>query len=411
MQVADSGPGSLRAAVEAEGPRTVVFRVGGTIELLDPLSITEPAITIAGQTAPGGGILLKVNRHYGGPFFSIETGDVIVRHLRIRPGPTRKIPSSMSGLLIRSGARAVIIDHCSISWASDETVGIGGDVRDITVQWSAICEGLVNSTLGVPHGSGLAIADQRDDGLIPTRITLHHNLFANNRKRNPQITGSDTVVDCVNNVVYNHGIRALGLKMNGRLHVNYAGNFIVAGPSTEDTEEARHAMYIFTAVRAPMVQRGQIGPKGVYIYEQGNAAPRPMQGIDRPDWAPGWRSPERFEAPRVAETSAEQAFEQVLKDAGATLPRRDAVDLRILKEIASGGGRLIDHPDDVGGWPEISGGEPYPDGDGDGMADPWERNFRLDPADDSDGAADSDGDRFTNLEEFLNQTDPRRPDR
>ena len=153
----DSGPGSLRAAIDTEGPRIVVFRLGGTIELQSRLEITNPYITIAGQTAPGGGITLKTVPTYKKSAIKIETHDVIIRYIRSRPGPSSDISDSLDALEITGGYN-IIIDHSSFSWGTDEVIGIANDARDITIQWSIISEGLAN----VPddedsHGKGLLL--------------------------------------------------------------------------------------------------------------------------------------------------------------------------------------------------------------------------------------------------------------
>ena len=130
--------GSLRAACEAKGPRTIVFDVAGTIVLEKALRISEPYITIAGQTAPGGGICL---RNYG---LDIRTHDVVIRYLRVRPGDTMK--KETDSIAISSGSRDVIIDHCSASWSIDETLSVSGPgITNVTVQWCIISESLNDS--------------------------------------------------------------------------------------------------------------------------------------------------------------------------------------------------------------------------------------------------------------------------
>ena len=138
----DRGPGTLRTAIEAEGPRIVVFRVGGTIELDSMLEVSNPFITIAGQTAPGGGITLK-NRSSTRSPLRIVTNDVIVRYIRSRPGPNGG--TSCDGIQILSGASNVIVDHVSVSWAVDENINTWSETSNITIQWSIISEGLHES--------------------------------------------------------------------------------------------------------------------------------------------------------------------------------------------------------------------------------------------------------------------------
>jgi pectate lyase len=196
----DRGPGSLRAAVDAAGPRLVVFRTGGTIELQSPLAITHPFITIAGQTAPGGGITLK-----NGPAnlfapLQVKTHEVVIRYLRSRPGPSGKPSPNVDALTIADPQRTVynvIVDHCSFSWSTDEVVNVWYDAKDVTLQWCIMSEGLDKST----NPEGPASRGPLLGGRGSERISFHHNLIAHNRGRNPMIKSSG-VVDVVNNVVH-----------------------------------------------------------------------------------------------------------------------------------------------------------------------------------------------------------------
>lgn len=170
--LADTGPGSLRAAIETRGPRTIVFAVSGIIDLASPLTVRQPFLTLAGQSAPGDGICLR-----GYPFI-IATHDVIVRYLRVRLGDRHKIQSD--AFSIATPSRRVIVDHVSASWSVDETLSPSGDIQDITVQWSIIAESLLHSAHAKgKHGYG---------SLVPATggVTLHHNLWAHHNGRNPR---------------------------------------------------------------------------------------------------------------------------------------------------------------------------------------------------------------------------------
>lgn len=200
-------PGSLRAGVEAEGPRIVLFNVSGTIELVKKLQIKNPYITIAGQTAPGDGIALK---NYG---VTVKTNDVVIRHLRIHPGNFHAV----DGINFGSGAKNVVIDHCSVSWAVDENIGAetedicptepaGLCIHDITVQWSMVSEALWNSIHDEGrHSMALLLEDNIGN------LSFHHNLFAHNEQRHPRVKtggGDLSVIDFVNNVIYNFGTKS-----------------------------------------------------------------------------------------------------------------------------------------------------------------------------------------------------------
>ena len=384
----DSGPGSLRAAVEAEGPRTVVFDIGGTITLATPLRIRQPRITVAGQTAPGGGITLR-----GQPLL-ISADDVVVRYIRSRLGDEQRVEAD--AITIDRGRR-IILDHVSASWSVDETLSIGSRDRVIdavTVQWSIIAESLNLSTHAKgDHGYGSLVRGSRG-----ARFTFHHNLWASHRARMPR-PGNYLTPDLdpvgprfefTNNVFYNWG----------QGHAGY----------NADSDPATVSTYVFAA---NAYRRGP-DSTGAVIFEEESpvahawfeansmdgAVPAdpwgPVTGDDMPGYRltalPDWAAP-------ASETAA-QAWVSVLARAGAS-KSRDAVDTRIVAGVADGAGRIINSPGDVGGWPDLTPGMAWIDTDGDGMPDPWETANGLDPATD-DGAADRDGDGFTNLEDWLN---------
>ena len=258
----DSGTGSLRTAVEASGARTVVFRTGGTITLTSRLQITNPYITIAGQTAPGGGICLKGSGTWDSPLLSVETHNVIIRYVRLRQGAMTDSCDSRDGILIGSATPGavhdVVIDHCSISWSVDENVTIFYDPYNITVQWCIISEGLKSSTHeSGDHSMGMVIGwDGARD------ISVHHNLFAHNNARNPYINISGTV-DIVNNVLYNSGQETSTIgDLFARGVGNYVGNYDKrGGDSTE-----HYFLNIDTA-------QGE----GYDVYLQGNITPENLR--------------------------------------------------------------------------------------------------------------------------------------
>ena len=221
--VNDAGPGSFRAACEAEGPRIVIFRVSGLITLASPIVIKQPYVTIAGQTAPGDGICL---RNYT---FVVATHDVIVRYLRSRLGDLSR--QEADNITLAGGAENVILDHCSATWSVDEALSLAGNVSNVTVQWCLIAEGLNHSkhTKG-PHGYGSL---SRANG----PVTWHHNLWAHNNARNPRLGDNYgrppyPTFDVRNNVIYNYGEIASGLTQ-GVLKINYVGNYIRPGPDSK----------------------------------------------------------------------------------------------------------------------------------------------------------------------------------
>ena len=392
--LADSGPGSLRSAIETEGPRIVVFRVAGTIELLTSLRIKHPFITLAGQTAPGDGITLKNHPSNTEPALFIEADHVMIRYLRIRPGPSEDPAENVDALAIKGGQH-IIIDQSSFSWATDENVSIWDQASDITIQWSIISEGLHNSTfIDGAHSRGILIGEES------TRISFHHNLLAHNNGRNPRVQGG--TVDLVNNVIYNAERTPTRIDDETNpdgVWCNYVGNTIKPGPNSTWDYELKLTNY-------------QAG--GTSCFLKGNL------GRNRPDEAlpetaivhPDGRQfvvETRYKTPPITTTSAPVAYRQVLARAGANRPRRDAVDTRILAEVANGTGAIIDDPAEVGGWPHMPPATPPLDSDHDGMPDAWERVYALDPDDPSDGPEDADGDGYTNVESYLNGMAPRLP--
>lgn len=389
----DSGPGSLRAAVEAEGPRTIVFDVGGTIALKKPLTIRNGRVTIAGQTAPGGGITLR-DRHV-----EIAADDVVVRYIRARLGDESKVESD--AFTISRGKR-IVVDHVSASWSVDETLSSGSDyktpaddLRDVTVQWSIISESLTKSLHAKgEHGYGSLLR-----GAKGARMSFHHNLWAHHSARMPRPGNYLTpdkdplgaFYDFRSNVFYNWGGSHSGYNADSgpkASHVvyNFVDNAYKAGPNSKKP--------IAFDERNPLAR----------AYFAGNSMncaipPDPWSLVTgRTDAA--YRLAAAAAFPPVTRDPARQAYAKVLASAGASLVR-DAVDIRVVETVRAGTGRLIDSQTDVGGWPQLAQGKAWKDRDGDGIPDDWERRHRLNPADPRDGAADTDRDGYTQLENWL----------
>ncbi|GMW02091.1 MAG: hypothetical protein AMXMBFR84_32270 [Candidatus Hydrogenedentota bacterium] len=381
--------GSLRAAVDLDGPRTILFQVSGTIALKADLWVNKPYVTIAGQSAPGGGICIKDYQ------FVIATNDVIVRHMRFRSGDQTQKEQMSVGIF---GGNNAILDHCSMTWAIDEVMSAFG-AYNITVQWSIISEGLSHSFHPKGEHSKGSIIDGKGG------VTIHHSLYAHNAARNPRV--NTLILDFRNNVLYDWGYRA-AYTTEAPSYVNWVNNYHKPGPSTRGS------------ARKKIFDPGDDMPR---VFIEGNV----LEGfpeestknkllIAPPDakTASAFRDlivvSEPFPAPAVTMDSADACLERVLNEAGATLPTRDSADTRLMDQVRLGTGRIIDSPDDVGGWPQLPTAETAVDGDLDGMPDDWEHRAGLNPNDPEDGPGDSDGDGYTNVEEFLNATDPRQAD-
>jgi pectate lyase len=411
----DSGPGSFRAAVEAEGARIVVFKVAGIIELQSNININHPNITIAGQSAPGDGICIA------GQSVNINTENVIMRHVRVRRGKPRGGQGSdnIGGNPIRN----IIVDHCSASWGMDENLSLyrymkpnpgGGPdtklpVMNLTIQFCITSEALNAGN----HAFGGTWGGQDS--------TFHHNLFACNTGRNPSI-GMSGEFDFRNNVMFNWQHRTMDGGDETSI-VNVINNFYKPGPATNNDMRA-------TMVR--IEQRNMYSPGR--RWEQGTWYPK-SQGrpgkwyvagnivdgfpdVTKDNWS-GMRGPDEiarvntpFEGWPVYQETALRAFDTVLAKAGATLPKRDAVDARVTEMVRSGkptvGNGIIKDPEEVGGYPKYSftAGDVAADTDKDGMPDEWEKKHALNASDPADGAIDTDKDGYSNVEEFLNGTNP-----
>ncbi len=386
-----SGPGSLDAACRASGPRIVVFRVGGTIRLKRNLEIREPFITIAGQTAPGDGICMR------GAGLSIRTHDVVVRYLRVRVGddPVGPNPENRDGIEIahnRPGeVHDIVVDHCSVSWAIDENVSTWYECRDVTFQWCLVGEALMKSRHPKGgHSMGILVGDHAK------RVSVHHCLMAHNNGRNPLMKG-DTEAEVVNNVVWNYGYEATAFsdpEGSGAYRANVIGNTYLPGAQSRNRPGIR--------INHPK--------DGTRIFVRGNLGPgRESDAAD--DWKAvagdgKLRSLEPvFKPSGISVQPAVVARELVLRYAGAVLPKRDAVDERIVRSVREGKGKVIDSQDEAGGWPEYAGGAAPADSDGDGIPDAWEAKRGLNPANPRDGAAVTRS-GYTCVEEYLNSLVP-----
>ena len=407
----DSGPGSLRAAVEADGPRTVIFRVSGTIALKSTLAVTKPYITIAGQTCPGGGICLKDRS------FAISADHVIVRYVRCRPGDNTKAESD--ALSISSG-KNIMVDHCSTSWSVDETLSAstGGQMGNVTVQWCIISESLHDSIHHKgPHGYGSLIRGGWGNG-----YTFHHNLYAHHYARLPRPGNYNDrskdpdgfTLDFRNNVIYNWAGRAAGYNADGSNNtnsitkMNFVGNYYKKGINSKGSLAFSESTKSAKAYFCDNCMNGSYPDDPWSLVAFSNFSQEDLESYKQSSPIP---------APPVQTEDAITAYEWVLAEAGATLPNRDAVDIRIVNDVKNRTGRIINDEEEVGGWPELKSAEPPPatlgseqkpavggDSDQDGMPDDWEKQYGFDPDDPADRNGDADGDGYTNLEEYLNDT-------
>ena len=454
----DSGPGTFREALEAGGARTVVFNVAGIIKLKNRIRVRAPYVTIAGQTAPGDGVCIAGNT------VELETHDIVIRHMRFRRGETNagERNDSIGGNPIGN----VIIDHVSASWGLDENMSMyrhmhplnddAEELKDpfvrskyremhkptdpkvelklptvnITIQNSIFSEGLNT----FHHAFGSTIGGRNS--------TFHHNLWACNTGRNPSV-GMDGDFALVNNVIFNYVHRTVD---GGDFLSTYniVNNYFKPGPATPMNDDIAYR------ILKPEQRRGKDTPKDYgHAYVYGNVV-EGNEKVTKDNWDGGvqieldekdTRDPKMllkgiqvdrpFSIAPITVTNAKEAFDTVLGNAGATMPKRDAVDARVTEMVRTGKASakaadtiaddlghagyskeaiqkmidlipkgIITHPSQVGGYPEYKG-TPYKDSDSDGMPDEWESKRGLNPNDASDASKSDRPDAYTNIELFL----------
>lgn len=406
----DNSPGSLRYAINQSGARTILFKVSGTIQLRSNLTISNGDVTIAGQTAPGDGITI---RDYT---VRINADNVILRFLRFRMGDeTNQENDAIWG----RDRKNIIIDHCSISWGTDELASFY-DNENFTLQWCILSESLRNSV----HNKGL----HGYGGIWGGRnASFHHNLLAHNDSRNPRFCGSRysnqptlELVDFRNNTLYNWGSNSAYAAEGGRY--NIVNNYYQAGPATTSNR---------SRILQPYADDGSNSqPRGTFgtFYITGNLVTASAANTSN-NWlgvslhssfgsyAPGItlndiKSDVEFNPSEVTTHTAQTAYEKVLRYAGASL-KRDTIDKRILRDVSTGtatctdGGNgstngLIDTQRAVGGWPELGATAAPADSDNDGMPDHWEEANKLNKFNAADALLTTLDGSYPNLEVYLN---------
>lgn len=437
----DRGPGSFREACEAGGPRIVVFNVAGIIKLKDRIRIRAPYITIAGSTAPGDGVCIAGNT------VELETHDVVIRHLRFRRGETwvGDRNDSIGG----NPTGNIMIDHVSASWGLDENMSMYRHMYDhdsnpatpdlklptvnISIQNSIFSEGL--NTYHHAFGSTIGGLNR----------TFHHNLWACNTGRNPSV-GMIGDFTFVNNVLFNWVHRTV----DGGDHRSFftlINNYLKPGPAPPKGAPIAHRLLKPESERSKTVvdHFGVAYLSGNIVDGNARVTADNWDGGVQPDVKSNSlaqvlaqvRTNTPFPHAPLPIQPAVRAFETVLANAGATLPKRDAVDLRINQTVRIGKASaqpspdleanlgqvgyskqaiaeiihliplgIITHPSQVGGYPRCEG-QPYADGDNDGLPDDWERAHGLNPGDPSDASTDLNGDGYANIEDFINGLDPK----
>ncbi len=406
----DAGAGSFREAVEKKGPRMIVFAISGTIHLASPLSI-KGDVTIAGQSAPGDGICLADE-----PVL-IGGNNIIVRYLRFRMGDKNQRGGMVDGnggddAFSGTGRKNILIDHCTMSWSTDEAFSVyGGD--SITLQWNLMSEPL-NYSYHFEEGD----KDYEHHGFGGIwggrQTSAHHNLFAHCVTRTPRFNGARThgpeAVDFRNNVIYDWGNNNVYAGEGGQY--NIVNNYYRPGPNTKETVYNR---VLNPYKKLPALDYGK-------FYLSGNVS-EVVPDVTADNWKgvvmnegtdadiPKAKAATPFAAEAVTTQSAKDAYDLVLKSAGASF-HRDTLDQRIINDVKNRTGRLIDvqggyphgtaYEQTVKAWPALKSGVAPKDSDGDGMPDEWEKKHGLNSTDASDASSLKLHKFYTAIEVYLN---------
>jgi pectate lyase len=393
----NTGAGSLRNGITgAAAPgRTIVFDVAGTINLTSALSISgKSKITIAGQTAPAGGITIA-NQALN----ISNSNNIVVQHLRVRPGNT--YGSSDPDAIGVTGSNNVMIDHVTTSWGVDETISVTHSSNNVTVQWSTISQGLLDG--GHSEGPNHSFSSLLNGGTY----SFHHNLYTNTRSRQPRPQWNEEdarhlALDWVNNVLYNPGDRFGYSDEDDEYTMNIVGNYAIKGPQTSNSNNY---------VMVPADVDSQFYAAGNYMDSDRDLV---LDGVLLNDTASGSNPAvfssglktivgSRFDIPAVTTQTAEQAYIQVMSRAGA-IRYRDSIDKRMIRTVLNHLPGHIQTQADWGGWPTLPTGAAAPDANGDGVPNDWAIANGFNTSTALNTAFAPDG--YTYLEKYLHSLTP-----
>ncbi len=400
----DAGEGSLRWALEqVRGPRTVVFDVNGTITLKTQVLIEHGNVTIAGQTAPGGGIVIEGSR------LRIDASEVIVRGLHFRPGDGNvgMAPDDRDGMFIGSTdniVRNVIVDHNSFSWSVDQNIGASGRVENLTISNNIIAQGLSESIHSKgEHSKGAGTGPwTTGDWKANNHISFIKNLMADNSTRNPEI-GSGDAIEMINNYIFNPGRGQYATWLGGSsdnklsLRADLIGNVFEAGLDTQ------------AKTIAPVYLSG-LGTDSRLYFEDNLVVGRATDGRGNMDQKLSYWSAlgttkyvvgSRTAGSDTEILDASDVAAYVLANVGAGGAYRDEVDARIIAGVANKTSRIVDSVAEAGGPAKNPAVRAATDTDKDGMPD-WFEDLYGFAGTVADDKGDKDGDGYTNVEEYLN---------
>lgn len=408
----DQGPGSFREAAQKNFPRIIVFAISGTIHLTTRLAI-KGDVTIAGQTAPGDGICLADQP------VSLGGNNMIIRFLRFRMGDKYQNTGMVDGAggddaFGGTGRKNIMIDHCSMSWSTDEVFSVyNGD--STTLQWNIITEPLNYS---YHFETGDKDFEHHGYGGIwgGRHLTAHHNLFAHCLSRNPRFAGIRNVdaelADFTNNVIYDWGHNNV-YGGEGGLY-NITANYYRPGPIT--VKAVRSRIVNPSKQAKPFINFGKYYVADNYMEDAPDVSADNWLGVHMPDASPAEKEAAKASTPfsviSISTQTPKEAYQQVLATGGASLPKRDTMDQRIINDVKTRAGRSIDvqggyphgtpYERSQSAWPALASIAPPSDSDKDGMPDAWEKKMGLDPQSKTDAAGYKLDKWITNIEVFLN---------
>jgi hypothetical protein len=386
----DDGIGSFRHACEMSGPRIIVFKTGGNIALSKSIRITEPFLTIAGQTAPGDGITIS------GGTLMLSASEIIIRGLRIRVGSKRK--GDWDGIALlpleNKPMKNIIIDHCSISWSIDENVSTNGrkaKLSNVTFSNNIISEGLndpAKHSKGLPHSAGMLINKSGVDS-----ISVIGNLFAHNKFRQPKV-GMGASAEIVNNVMYNWATKNTTIAPETK--VNIIGNYYVPGPDWN------------RKFKGIILSDELFGGSPGRVYVKDNLGPG-KESAEAEEWSAvtgprDWKVDSPLIDAGTIARPVESAYTHVLENSGAW--PRDSHDRRVVEDVVNRTGRIIGSETEVGGLQSLETGMRPWDTDGDGLPDQWEYANGFDDNRHDDIHIDQNCNGYPDIEDYMNSMLP-----
>jgi hypothetical protein len=337
--LADSGPGTLREAIATSGARVVVFDIAGIIVLETDLRIDEPYLTVAGQSAPAPGILVR------GAKMRISSHDVVIQHISIRPGRRDPVPDNADGISIgpcdscRMPAYGVRLENLSVGWAIDENIGLWGSaLSGITLRNSLVAEALREAGHAKgEHSMGMLVGEDVKS------VEVVGNLFASNMNRNP-VLGPGTSAFVANNYIYNPGRGAMHMYRGPGIRASFIGNVIQQGPDTDKRMAALQWQgdFVENYPGARIFARDNHCCTGLVDGEGKTEADAATFAATAPTASPSWTV---MPATRVRDW--------VMRYAGARPAERNAIDVRVVASVDDNSGRIIDDPGEVGGYPDV----------------------------------------------------------